>query len=98
MQVVSLEEGTYKQRVRSRVPPVTAELTAGIRIDGTPEDAWDVAFERFEVRGAGLPLRRRSVEGGGQWTHTYLDADTRVMRTKRKGGGGEFLFVLRRRA
>jgi len=100
--------GSYKQRVQSRLLSIRAELSATIRPQGADSSA--VEFRRFAVRAAGLRLRDRSAEGYvGEWTHTYLDSNTRVMRTRREGGGGggeggggedrkgEFLFVLRRR-
>jgi len=96
-QIIDSQEGTYKQRVASRLLSTRAELTATIRPQSADSSA--VEFRSFAVRAAGLRLRERSAEGYvGEWTHTYLDTNTRVMRTRRNGGGGEFLFVLRRRA
>jgi len=96
-QIIDSQEGTYKQRVESRLLSTRAELTATIRPQSADSSA--VEFRSFAVRAAGLRLRERSAEGYvGEWTHTYLDTNTRVMRTRRNGGGGEFLFVLRRRA
>jgi pimeloyl-ACP methyl ester carboxylesterase len=88
--------GSYRQRVTALGGAVRAELLADVSV--VAPDAWDVAFNSFTLSAARLPLRRKSASGyTGTWTHTYLDDDTRVMRTRRADGGGEFLFVLRRK-
>lgn len=106
-QLVDSAAGSYKQRVELKllgVPLLRAELDADIRpaaaADANAVAAWDVKFSRLTLRaGALLPLRARSAEGyAGCWTHTYLDEDTRVMRTRRLEGGGEWVYVLRRSA
>jgi pimeloyl-ACP methyl ester carboxylesterase len=82
-QQVSLGEGAYRQRVRAKllgVLPVCAELLAEVEPEG--ETTWRVRFDTFALAVAGQPLRRKGTSGyTGMWTHTYLDGDTRVMRT-----------------
>ena len=94
-QLVDTSFGTYRQRIQTRLGLVRGQLDA----EFTPVDAftWAVTFTRFTVSAFRLPLRSRAAEYQGEWTHTYVDANTRIMRTKRAAGGGEFLFVLRRR-
>ena len=69
--------------------------------DVSPSGAqtWTVRFRKFTVSVLRrVPLRSRPAAYAGEWTHTYVDATTRIMRTRREGGGGEFLFILRRQA
>ena len=74
-----------------------AEMTADLKPISATE--WDVKFKRFGWSLAGVPLKSTDTSGyTGTWTTSFVDEDTRVMRTKRADGeGGEFVFVLRRR-
>lgn len=94
-QLISLEKGLYRQRIECW-PVLRGQLRASFTV--ASPTTWDVSFRRFTLSALTLvPFRWRKAEYRGVWTHTYLDSDTRVMRTRREGGGGEFYFVLRRR-
>lgn len=88
----------HRQRVQSRALGLRAELRAAVAPTEDGE-AWEVAFRSFTFSAAAgrLPLRARETSGyEGVWRHSYVDADTRVMRTRKKGADDEWVFVLRR--
>ena len=95
-QIISLSDGTYKQRAQA-YGLGRAEMTADLKPISATE--WDVKFKRFGWSLAGVPLKSTDTSGyTGTWTTSFVDEDTRVMRTKRADGeGGEFVFVLKRR-
>ena len=94
-QLVDQSRALYRQRIEAP-PYVRGELRAKFAVSGP--QTWAVSFRRFTLKALlWLPVRWRRAEYEGSWTHTYLDGNTRLMRTRRAGGGGEFLFVLRRR-
>ena len=58
---------------------------------------WAVRFDHFALKVLRVPVLRRSAAYEGTWTHTYVDATTRIMRTQRAGAeGAGFMFILRR--
>ena len=91
----------YRQRARGRKRALglQAEMSASIE----PQDdgiTWRVSFEEFawSLFYGRLTLRKRSLpEGsGGTWKTTYLDADTRVLRSENNRGGAPTVYLLRR--
>ena len=85
----------YRQRIQTWAGLLRGELKVDVTAAGP--SSWDVSFDCFTVSLLRrLPLRSRPAAYQGTWSHTYVDADTRVMRTAKKGGG-QFLFILRRR-
>ena len=94
-QLVDSGRGEYRQRIQTRAGLVRGQLLASFTAVDT--QSWAVTFKKFTVSVLRVPLRWRAASYQGTWTHTYVDADTRIMRTARATGGGEFLFILRRR-
>lgn len=91
---------TYAQRVRSKLLlGLQAELETSVEAvnDGV---SWEVSFDsvRWSVLGGRLRLWRRRLPpgGGGRWRTTYLDDDTRIVRTQSRRGGPPAVYVHRR--
>lgn len=90
----------YAQRATARLfLGLQAEMRANVEAE--PDGVtWKVAFEDFgwSLLGGRVPLRRRKLPpgSGGVWRTTYLDADTRILRTQSSRGGPPTVYVLRR--
>lgn len=94
-QLVDSGRGEYRQRIQTRAGLVRGQLLASFT--AVDMRTWSVEFKKFTVSVLRVPLRWRAASYQGTWTHTYVDANTRIMRTARASGGGDFLFILRRR-
>ena len=59
---------------------------------------WSVTFEDFgwSLFGGLLPLRRRRLPpgSGGEWQTTFLDRDTRILRSQSSRGGAPTTYLL----
>ena len=92
---------TYAQRAcgRKLALGLQAEMTASVDAldDGI---TWSVNFEElsWSLLGGRVPLRKRRLpsESGGTWRTTYLDADTRILRSQNNMGGPPTVYVLRK--
>ena len=91
----------YAQRARSRLAlGLQAEMRASVaaQLDGV---TWAVTFEEFtwSLLGGRLPLRRRKLPpgSGGEWRTTFVDSDTRVLRSQSNRGGAPTTYVLMKR-
>jgi len=89
----------YAQRARARLfLGLQAELRA--TVDPQPDGVtWEVAFSDFgwSLLFGRLPLRRRKKlppGGGGQWRTTYLDENTRILRSQGRRSGPPTTYVL----
>ena len=92
----SAESAHYRQRIQTWAGLLRGELR--VDVSATSPSTWAVRFDRFTLKVLRVPVRWRSAAYEGTWTHTYVDADTRIMRAQRAGGeGAGFMFILRRR-
>lgn len=92
----SAASAQYRQRIQTRAGLLRGELR--VDVSATSPSTWTVRFDHFALKVLRVPVIRRSAAYEGTWTHTYVDATTRIMRTQRAGAeGAGFMFILRRR-
>ena len=90
----------YAQRARARYAlGLQAEMRASV--EAQPDGiTWAVTFDTltWSILGGRLTLRTRKLPpgGGGEWRTTYLDSDTRILRSKSSRGGPLTTYVLRK--
>ena len=98
---ISHASSKYSQRARARrlLLGLQAEMRASV--EAQPDGVtWTVTFDemRWSILNGRLTLRKRKLPpgGGGEWRTTYLDRDTRILRSRSSRGGPPTMYVLRK--